>query len=68
MGLHTDGKPSELIAYTGPTLTATREKHLMRVLPWRLSLGEPPERRKLTHNDCSESAYRVFSLTTTWVS
>jgi len=34
--LHPDGHPSESTVYTGPTLTATKEKQ-----PMRLSLGEP---------------------------
>ena len=50
--LHPDGHPSESTTYMGSILMATREEQ-----PKQLSLGEPPERRGLAHNGCSESVY-----------
>jgi len=57
ISLHPDDHPSESIAYTGPTLTVTREKQPISVLPWQLSLGRPLERWGLAHNDCLDLAY-----------
>jgi len=60
-GLHPDDHLSESTVYRGSTLMATRENILYESYPMIIPSGAP-ERWRLAHNDCSESAYMVLYL------